>query len=111
MVVDAQNSCFSASHHLLLPIRPGLVQRRSLKQQAAMLGNEVVGTLILPAAFRTFKLRMVTPAAVTEKAALGFLLPHLFERNPNQNVVPEAEHRKACAPAKEKGRVFIDSPA
>lgn len=83
MVVDAQNSCFSASHHLLLPIRPGLIQRRRFKQQAAMLGNEVMGTLILPAALRTFKLRTATPVAVTEKAALGFLLRDPFERNQN----------------------------
>src|SRR5579864_8095968 len=40
---------------------------------------EVVGKLILPAVFRTFKLRTVTPAAVTEKD--GSRLPDSFERN------------------------------
>jgi hypothetical protein len=76
-----------------------------------MLGNEVMGTLILPAALRTFKLRTVTPAAVTEKAALGFRLLDSFERNPIQNAVTGSRTPEAGGkPQKKKGESSSTRP-
>src|SRR5579864_1862931 len=70
---------------------------------------EVVGKLILPAVFHTFKLRTVTPAAVTEKN--GSRLPDSFERNPNRNAVAATRTLEARGkPQKKRGESSSTRP-